>query len=80
MVNLNMIDAIGSGIKKMFILQMQRYFPLPNYNLVDKNKVTVKIIGKIIDENYTKLLINSIKIIEKLENFRYVEFFSFFHV
>lgn len=58
MVNLNMIDTIGSGIKKMFILQMQRYFPLPNYNLSDKNKVTVKIIGKIIDENYTKLLIN----------------------
>lgn len=59
MVNLNMIDTIGSGIKKMFILQMQRYFPLPNYNLSDKNKVTVKIIGKIIDENYTKLLINN---------------------
>ena len=59
MVNLNMIDTIGSGIKKMFILQMQRYFPLPNYNLFDKNKVTVKIIGKIIDENYTKLLINN---------------------
>lgn len=59
MVNLNMIDTIGSGIKKMFILQMQRYFPLPNYNLSDKNKVSVKIIGKIIDENYTKLLINN---------------------
>lgn len=59
MVNLNMIDTIGSGIKKMFIRQMQRYFPLPNYNLSDKNKVTVKIIGKIIDENYTKLLINN---------------------
>lgn len=59
MVNLNMIDTIGSGIKKMFILQMQIYFPLPNYNLSDKNKVTVKIIGKIIDENYTKLLINN---------------------
>lgn len=59
MVNLNMIDTIGSGIKKIFILQMQRYFPLPNYNLDDKNKVIVKIIGKIIDENYTKLLINN---------------------
>ena len=43
----------------MFILQIQRYFPLPNYNLSDKGKVTVKIIGKIIDENYTKLLINN---------------------
>lgn len=59
MVNLNMIDTIGSGIKKMFILQMQRYFPLPNYDLTQHNKVIVKIIGKIIDENYTKLLINN---------------------
>jgi ATP-dependent DNA helicase RecG len=59
MVNLNMIDTIGSGIKKMFILQMQRYFPLPNYDLNEYNKVSVKIIGKIIDENYTKLLINN---------------------
>ena len=38
---------------------MQRYFPLPNYNLSDKGKVTVKIIGKIIDKNYTKLPINN---------------------
>lgn len=59
MVNLNMIDTIGSGIKKMFIMQMQRYFPLPHYDLSEYNKVAVKIIGKIIDENYTKLLINN---------------------
>ncbi|MBU3203916.1 RNA-binding domain-containing protein [Clostridium algidicarnis] len=59
MVNLNMIDTIGSGIKKMFIMQMQRYFPLPNYNLSQYNKVSVKIIGKILDENYTRLLINN---------------------
>lgn len=38
---------------------MQRYFPLPNYKLDENNKVIVKIIGKIIDENYTKLLINN---------------------
>lgn len=59
MVNLNMIDTIGSGIKKMFVMQRQRYFPLPNYNLKECNKVNVKIIGKILDENYTKLLINN---------------------
>jgi len=27
MVNLNMIDTIGSGIKKMFLLQRKKYFP-----------------------------------------------------
>jgi len=59
MVNLNMIDTIGSGIKKMFLLQMQRYFPLPDYDLSQPEKVKVKITGKIIDENYTKLLIKN---------------------
>jgi ATP-dependent DNA helicase RecG len=57
MVNLNMIDIIGSGIKKMFNLQRQRYFPLPDYNLSEPNRVQVRILGKIINENYTRLLI-----------------------
>ena len=58
MVNLNMIDSLGGGIKRMFILQRKRYFPMPDYDLSDNNKVKVKIIGKVIDENYTRLLIN----------------------
>lgn len=58
MVNLNMIDTIGSGIKKMFFLQRKRYFPLPDYEINEKS-IKVKIIGKILDENYTKLLINN---------------------
>lgn len=57
MVNLNMIDTIGSGIKKMFNLQRQRYFPLPDYDLSETNRVKVRVLGKIIDENYTRLLI-----------------------
>jgi len=58
MVNLNMIDSLGGGIKKMFIMQRKRYFPMPDYDLSDNDKVKVKIIGKIIDENYTRLLVN----------------------
>jgi ATP-dependent DNA helicase RecG len=58
MVNLNMIDTIGSGIKRMFIKQKNRFFPLPDYDLSAPNKVQVKIIGKILDENYTRVLIN----------------------
>ena len=58
MVNLNMIDIIGSGIRKMFNLQRQRYFPLPDYDLGEPNRVKVRILGKIINENYTRLLIN----------------------
>lgn len=58
MVNLNLIDTQGGGIKKMFSLQMNRYFPLPDYDLSDPGKVKVRISGKVIDENYTRLLIN----------------------
>ena len=58
MVNLNMIDTIGGGIKKMFICQRERFFPLPDYDLSEEDKVRVKITGKVIDENYTRILIN----------------------
>jgi len=57
MVNLNMIDTIGGGIIRMFTYQKNRYFPLPDYDLTQSNRVIVTIHGKIIDENYTRLLI-----------------------
>ncbi len=57
MLNLNMIETIGGGIKKMFLKQRQRFFPLPGYDLTHTEKVIVKIQGKILDENYTRLLI-----------------------
>lgn len=59
MVNLNMIDTIGSGIKRMFITQKNRFFPMPDFDLSDPKKVAVKIAGRIWDENYTKLLITN---------------------
>ena len=52
MVNLNLIDTQGGGIKKMFLLQKNRYFPMPDYDLKEPDKVKVRIIGKVIDENY----------------------------
>lgn len=57
MVNLNMIDTIGSGIKRMFMKQRQRFFPMPDYDLSDPDRVRVRLFGKILDENYTRLLI-----------------------
>lgn len=57
MVNLNMIDVQGGGIKKMFESQMRRFFPLPDYDLSVTNRVLVSIRGEIIDERYTQLLI-----------------------
>lgn len=55
MVNLNMIDTIGSGIKKMFIIQKNKFFPLPDYTF-DNNKVQVEIIGKVVDLDYARKL------------------------
>ncbi len=55
MVNLNLIDTIGSGIKKMFSLQKERFFPLPEYDTAN-NEIKVTIIGKVLDLKYaTKL-------------------------
>jgi len=56
MVKLNMIDTIGSGIKRMFTEQRKRFFPLPDFDLSTPNKITVRISGHIWDEKYTKLL------------------------
>lgn len=41
MVNLNMIDTIGSGIKRMFFTQKKRFFPLPDYDLSDPTSVAL---------------------------------------
>lgn len=55
MVNFNMIDTIWSWIKKMFNLQRQKLFPLPEYN-ISKDRVSVTIIGKVLDINYARKL------------------------
>lgn len=57
MVSLNMIDTIGSGIKRIFEKQRQRNFPMPDYDLDEPQRVKVRITGKIIDEKFTRLLI-----------------------
>jgi ATP-dependent DNA helicase RecG len=56
MVNLNMIDTQGGGIKRMFNTQMKRFFPMPDYDLSDIMRVIVSIRGAILDEQYTRLL------------------------
>ena len=57
MVNFNMIDTIGRGIRKVFTEQKKRFFPMPDYQIDQaKKEVTVKIYGKLIDEKYYRLL------------------------
>lgn len=55
MVNLNMVDTIGSGIKKMFNFQRARFFPLPEYDF-SENRVKVTVIGKVLDMDYASVL------------------------
>lgn len=56
MVNLNMIDTVGSGIRRVYNIQKGKFFPMPDYDLEDDKRVKVTLYGKIIDENYTKIL------------------------
>ena len=58
MVNLNMIDTIGSGIKRAFTLQRKRNFPMPTYDLSEERRVQVRVIGQILDPNYTRMLMS----------------------
>lgn len=55
MVGLQMVDTIGSGIRKMFNFQRQRLFPLPDY-CIEKDRVQVTIIGKILNMEYANIL------------------------
>ena len=55
MVSLNMIDTVGSGIKKIFESQRKKLFPLPDYDLTDE-KVRVKIMGRVLDMEYARKL------------------------
>lgn len=55
MVELKMVDTIGSGIRRMFNLQRQRFFPMPDYDFTD-NKVKLTIVSKVLDMDYAALL------------------------
>ncbi len=59
MQNLNMIDTIGSGIKKMFNIQKDKYFPLPDYDF-ERGKVKLTITGRVLNEDYAKILATAI--------------------
>jgi len=57
MAELNMIDTMGWGIHQMHTGQARRYFPLPDYDLSDANAVKLTLHGALVDEAYSRLLI-----------------------
>ena len=57
MAELNMIDTMGYGIYEMHRGQARRYFPLPDYDVSDPDRVRMVVHGKIVDPAYSRLLI-----------------------
>ncbi len=55
MFNLKMVDTAGGGIRRMFMYQKARFFPMPDYDLEEK-RVKVTITGKVLDLDYARLL------------------------
>jgi ATP-dependent DNA helicase RecG len=56
MVNLNMIDTIESGIKRIFTTQRERYFPMPDYDISDESHTEVTLYGQLLNDNYSRIL------------------------
>ena len=56
MVKFNLIDTQTMGIRKVFRIQQDKFFPLPDYDLNTTNQVSVLVYGKVLDENYTRVL------------------------
>ena len=59
MVRFKMIDTETTGIRRVFNIQRERFFPLPDYDFSQKNKVDVTLYGREIDEKFTYLLYNN---------------------
>jgi len=60
MVDLGLIDTIGSGIRRMFRTQRERLFPLPDYELGDSPPtVKVCVYGREIDAAFGRMLLTA---------------------
>ena len=58
MRNVNMVETEGGGIRKLFIQQKKRFFPMPSYTLTG-GMVLCEISGKVLDENFARILVNN---------------------
>ena len=56
MVELNMIDTMGYGIRSIHIGQAKRYLPMPDYDLQEPRAVKLTIHGRVVDPAYSRLL------------------------
>jgi len=56
MANFRMIYSATSGIRKIFRVQKERFFPLLDYEMVQSYQVMVTVYGKILNDRYTHIL------------------------
>ncbi len=61
MVELKMVDTLGSGIRRMYMTQKKNSMPMPDYDLSD-DEVKVTVFGKIFDERYARILLKKTNI------------------
>ena len=60
MVELDLIETINSGLPKMFKVQKDRFFPLPDFEFGQApDSVSVRIYGKTLDEKYVHALMSA---------------------
>jgi ATP-dependent DNA helicase RecG len=59
MSSINMIETLGSGIPRVYRIQRQRGFPMTDYDLSDATSVSVRVHGQVLDENYTRALLEN---------------------
>jgi ATP-dependent DNA helicase RecG len=58
MFQLGLIETRGGGIKKMFINQRKRFFPLPDYEF-EPDRTKMILTGKIIDMEFVRILMQN---------------------
>lgn len=58
MRNVKMVETEGGGIKKLFMQQRRRFFPMPEYDIAD-NHVICTIDGRVLDENFANILVSN---------------------
>lgn len=56
MVKFHMIDTAAMGIRRVFRIQREKYFPMPDYDLSSQNEVRVTVYGKVLNETYMHIL------------------------
>ena len=56
MCDFDMIDTVNSGIRRVYKIQREKYFPLPDYDLSRSHFVSVEVYGRVMDERYSQIL------------------------